>query len=95
VKRTDAFVDIRANPLTNFSATPLLDSMIRWSAHSRKIFSEKLRTGQRTLTQEERIVLAVRAFDREVNNDGYHQFFRTSSRKFAFANCEILSTLEP
>lgn len=42
-----------------------------------------LRTGERTLSKEERTVLAVRALDREVNNGGYDQFFRNSSKKFA------------
>jgi Domain of unknown function (DUF4375) len=35
------------------------------------------------LTDEERLVLAVLALDREVNNGGYHQFFQNSSRRFA------------
>ena len=37
---------------------------------------------KRALTEEERVVLAVRALDREVNNGGYHKFFCDSSRKF-------------
>ena len=41
------------------------------------------RTGERALSKEERIVLAVRALDREVNNGGYDQFFRNSSKMYA------------
>jgi hypothetical protein len=41
------------------------------------------RTGDASLSKEERIVLAVRALDREVNNGGFDQFFRNSAKKFA------------
>jgi len=45
---------------------------------------EKLaRAGEDALTEEERIVLAVEALEREVNNGGYRQFFVNSSRHFA------------
>ena len=36
-----------------------------------------------SLTEEERIVLAVEALEREANNGGYSQFFANSSREFA------------
>jgi hypothetical protein len=39
--------------------------------------------GLQSLTNEERIVLAVEALEREVNNGGYNQFFLSSSREFA------------
>lgn len=39
--------------------------------------------GERSLTDEERLVLAVMALTREVNNGGYDQFFVNSSRRFA------------
>jgi hypothetical protein len=41
------------------------------------------REGVQSLTDEERIVLAVEALEREVNNGGYDQFFTNSSREFA------------
>ena len=41
------------------------------------------REGMQSLTDEERIVLAVEGLEREVNNGGYHQFFVNSSRQFA------------
>jgi Domain of unknown function (DUF4375) len=34
------------------------------------------------LSHAERVVLAVEALEREVNNGGYHQFFLNSSREF-------------
>lgn len=39
--------------------------------------------GRESLTAEERVVLAVEALEREVNNGGYDQFFVNSSREFA------------
>jgi len=39
--------------------------------------------GRESLTVEERVVLAVEALEREVNNGGYNQFFVNSSREFA------------
>jgi hypothetical protein len=41
------------------------------------------RDGLASLTEEERIVLAVEALEREVNNGGYDQFLINSSREFA------------
>lgn len=38
--------------------------------------------GMQSLDDEERIVLAVEALEREVNNGGYDQFFVNSSRQF-------------
>ena len=39
-------------------------------------------SGEENITDEERLVLAVMALDREVNNGGYHQFFVNSSHRF-------------
>lgn len=41
------------------------------------------RDQQGSVTDEERLVLAVMALDREVNNGGHYQFFVNSSRQFA------------
>jgi len=39
--------------------------------------------GERSLTVQERVVLAIAALEEEVNNGGFDQFFRNSSRSFA------------
>ncbi len=39
--------------------------------------------GEQDLSDEERIVLAVEALEREVNNGGYNQFFSNSSGEYA------------
>ncbi len=41
------------------------------------------RDGERAVNAEERIILAVEALEREVNNGGYSQFFENSTRQFA------------
>jgi hypothetical protein len=41
------------------------------------------RVGEDQLTEEERVILAVEALEREVNNGGYSQFFFNSSREYA------------
>jgi Domain of unknown function (DUF4375) len=46
--------------------------------------------GEDELTRDERLVLAVMALQREVNNGGYSQFFTNSSRRFASIIVESL-----
>jgi hypothetical protein len=41
------------------------------------------RVGDQNLSKEERIVLAIEALEREVNNGGYSQFFTNSSGEYA------------
>jgi hypothetical protein len=52
-------------------------------AFEQAISQKAKRDGVQSLTDEERIVLAVEALEREVNNGGYDQFFVNSSREFA------------
>jgi hypothetical protein len=52
-------------------------------AFEQAIIQKAERDGVKSLTDEERIVLAVEALEREVNNGGYDQFFVNSSREFA------------
>jgi hypothetical protein len=84
VKRTDAFVGYSGettDELLLYPSAGQQDSLVR--AFEEGIQRKASRRGERALTQEEWVVLAVRALDREVNNGGYHQFFCNSSRKFA------------
>jgi hypothetical protein len=50
--------------------------------------------GEQTLSDEERLVLAVLALEREVNNGGYKQFFWNSSRRFATTIVHSLRTID-
>jgi uncharacterized protein DUF4375 len=58
-----------------------IDSLVL--AFEEAISQKAQREGVKCLTDEERIVLAVEALEREVNNGGYDQFFVNSSREFA------------
>jgi Domain of unknown function (DUF4375) len=49
--------------------------------------------GNRDLTDEENLVLAVMALEREVNNGGYHQFFLNSSHRFAAVILDYLGRI--
>jgi hypothetical protein len=52
-------------------------------AFEQAISQKAERTSNRGLSYPERVVLAVEALEREVNNGGYDQFFTNSSREFA------------
>lgn len=58
-----------------------IDSLVL--AFEQAISQKAERKGAQSLSDEESIVLAVEALEREVNNGGYHQFFVNSSREFA------------
>ncbi|SRR6266568_230627 len=58
-----------------------IDSLVL--AFEQAIGQKVAREGRNRITDEERVVLAVEALEREVNNGGYDQFFRNSSREFA------------
>ncbi len=52
-------------------------------AFEQAIGQKAARESVQSLTEEERVVLAVEALEREVNAGGYSQFFFNSSREFA------------
>ena len=58
-----------------------IDSLVL--AFEQAIGQKAVREGTNRLTDEESVVLAVEALEREVNNGGYDQFFKNSSREFA------------
>jgi hypothetical protein len=58
-----------------------VDSLVL--AFEQAIDQKAARVGEQNLTEEERIVLAIEALEREVNNGGYGQFFVNASRDFA------------
>jgi len=51
-------------------------------------------SGEESITKEERLVFAVMALDREINNGGYHQFFVNSSHRFAPVIVDCLRRIE-
>lgn len=58
-----------------------IDSLV--VAIEEAIYQKAERKGGGSLSNEERIVLAVEALEREVNNGGYSQFFINSSAEYA------------
>jgi hypothetical protein len=82
VKRTDWFIEYSGETteeLLGYPAKGQIDCLVR--AFEEGIQCKSSQRSQR-LTEEERVVLAVRGLEREVNNGGYDQFFRNASRKF-------------
>jgi len=94
VKRTAVFVAYSGestNELLGYPAREQRDSLVR--AFEEGLQRKVSRSGEGALNKEERTVLAVRALDREINNGGYDQFFRNSSRKFAPQIVESLTRI--
>jgi hypothetical protein len=70
-----------ADQLLSLEGKYRTDSLVL--AFEQAISQKAEREGMQSLTDEERIVLAVEALEREVNDGGYDQFFANSSREFA------------
>jgi len=62
-------------------------------AFEQAIDQKEFEHGKNRLTRAERIVQAVEALEREVNNGGYSQFFTNSSREFAPVIVESLQSI--
>ncbi len=54
---------------------------------------QKKTEGAADLSDEELIVLAVEAIEREVNNGGYHQFFANSSHVYSLIAADALTRI--
>lgn len=67
--------------LIALAPTHRLDSLVL--AMEQALEQREVREGSAALTREERIVLAIEAFEREVNNGGFGQFFTNSSNEYA------------
>src|SRR5208283_2606014 len=55
--------------------------------------SERMERAILSLTEAERVVMAIEAMEREVNNGGYEQFFVNSSKHFAPHIVQALQTI--
>src|SRR6202035_5656818 len=58
-----------------------IDSLV--CAFEEALLKRSFRDGVLAINDEERVVLAVEALEREVNNGGYSLFFENSTREFA------------
>ncbi len=77
----DGYSGQSADELLSLQGKYRTDSLVL--AFEEAIRQKAEREGTQNLTNEERVVLAVEALEREVNNGGYDQFFANSSREFA------------
>jgi hypothetical protein len=89
-KWLDGYSGESAERLLSLEGSYRTDSLVL--AFEQAIAQKAERDGMQSLTDEERVVLAVEALEREVNNGGYDQFFVNSSREFALI---IVGALEP
>ncbi|MGA2887376.1 MAG: DUF4375 domain-containing protein [Terracidiphilus sp.] len=67
--------------LLALSDTYRIDSLV--VALEQALNQKAAEVGEQDLSDEERVVLAVEALEREVNNGGYSQFFTNSSGEYA------------
>ena len=79
-KWLDGYSGQSADELLSLEGKYRTDSLVL--AFEQAINRKVEQKGLQTLTDEEHIVLAVEALEREVNNGGYDQFFVNSSREF-------------
>src|SRR5260370_27250679 len=77
----NGYSDQTVEQLLSLEGKCRLDSLVL--AFEQAISQKETRSGTSALTDEESIVLAVEALEREVNNGGYEQFFANSSREDA------------
>lgn len=77
----DAYSGQTVDELLSLDRDYRIDSLI--VAIEEAIQQKAARTGLGSLSAEERIVLAVEALEREVNNGGYSQFFLNDSKEHA------------
>lgn len=67
--------------LNELSFRKIMDSLVL--AFEQALHQKADRVTQQGLTEEELIVIAIEALEREVNNGGYHQLFTNSSKEYA------------
>jgi len=77
--------------LLGLSPSYRTDSLVL--AFEQALDQKAARVGMAALTPEERVVLAIEAFEREVNNGGYAQFFGNSSGEFVGDIAQSLETI--
>jgi hypothetical protein len=81
LKWLDAYSGQTVDQLLSFEGEYRLDSLVL--AFEDALLQKIEREGPDTLSPEERIILAIEALEREVNNGGYSSFFTNSSQEFA------------
>jgi hypothetical protein len=81
LKWLDGYSGETLDDLLALSGEYRIDSLV--VAMGQALDQKAAEDGEMSLSDEERVVLAVNALEREVNNGGYSQFFANSSSEFA------------
>jgi Domain of unknown function (DUF4375) len=81
LKWLDRYAGQSAEQLIALEGTHRIDSLVL--AFEQAMDQKAAKVGEGKLTDEERIILAIEALEREVNNGGYGQFFVNSSSEYA------------
>jgi len=81
LKWFDAYAGQTTDELLALEGEYRTDSLVL--AFEQALQAKESRVGSRRLTDEEGVVLAVEALEREVNNGGYGQLFVNSSKEYA------------
>ncbi|MBN1516081.1 DUF4375 domain-containing protein [Candidatus Sumerlaeota bacterium] len=92
IKWLEGYTGQSTDELIAFEGKYRIDSLIL--AFEQALDQKAARIGIENLTAEERVVLAIEAFEREVNNGGYSQFFFNSSNEYALIITDALHRIE-
>jgi hypothetical protein len=77
----DGYTGQTVDELISLEGTCRIDSLL--VALGQALDQKAARVGEENLADEERVILAIEALEREVNNGGFGQFFVNSSREYA------------
>lgn len=77
----DAYDGQSVDALISLESTHRIDSLVL--AFEEAITNKRMSLGDGSLSDSERVVLAIEGLEREVNNGGFSQFFYNSSVEFA------------
>src|SRR5215207_685572 len=87
----DSYSGQTTTELVNLEGKYRVDSLVL--AFEEALDQKSAQHGASSLSSVERIILAIEALEREVNNGGYDQYFRNSSVEYAPIIVDALNTI--
>lgn len=91
-KFIDSYSGESTDELISMGADHRIDSLVM--AFEEALGKKACQLGDASLSWPERVILAVEALEREVNNGGYEQFFLNSSKEYASLMVYALSAID-
>jgi len=91
LKWFDAYSGQTTEELIALEGTYRTDSLVL--AFEQALDQKAARVAEGGLSEEERVILAIEALEREVNNGGYGQFFLNSSKEYACMAVDALNRI--